>query len=238
MKGKTIIQIVLAVAIVALAVVLYRSITKPMKFDNEFKVRRDACATKLKAIRTLEEAYKQTYTVYCGNFDTLLNRLMNEDSLLISQRVMNQEAINAAQAKDPNFDVNDVPQLEAIKKGYMKLVQTYVNPIAQLREQGKLSYKDQDGVSHEYTDEDLMNLRYVPYPEGTKNEFKLSAGMLDRAGLKVPVFECSVDLKDLMSDMPAQDVANKIASIERVPGKYAGWKVGDMNQSITDGNFE
>ncbi|MDY5969166.1 MAG: hypothetical protein SPJ13_04015 [Bacteroidales bacterium] len=238
MKGKTIIQIVLAVTIVALAVVLYRSITKPMKFDNEFKVRREACATKLKTIRTLEDAYKQTYGVYCGDFDTLFSRLMKEDSLLISQRVMNQEAISAAQAKDPNFDVNDVTQLEAIKKGYMKLVQTYVNPIAQLREQGKLSYKDKDGVMHEYTDEDLLNMRYVPYPKGTKNEFQLEAGMLDRSGLKVPVFECKVDLKDLMSDMDAQDVANKIASIERVPGKYAGWKVGDMTQSITDGNFE
>ena len=238
MKGKTILQIVLGVVIVALAVVLYGSITKPQKFDNEFKVRRDACASKLKAIRTLEEAYKQTYNVYCGDFDTLLNRLMNEDSLLISQRVMNQEAIAAAQAKDPEFDINEVPQLEAIKKGYMKLVQTYVNPVAQLREQGKLTYKDKDGVSHEYTDEDLVNLRYVPYPQGTKQEFKLDAGMVDRAGLKVPVFECKVHLRDLMSDMDRQEVNNKIASIERVPGKYAGWKVGDMTQSITDGNFE
>lgn len=232
MKTKTIVQIVLAIAIVGLAVVLYNSITKPVKFEKEYNARRDACATKLKAIRTLEEQYKLTYGTFCGDFDTLINRLYNEDSLKITQRVINYEAIPA------DVDINEMPQLEAIKKGYMKLVETYVNPITQLREQKKLNYKDADGFTHEFTDEDLRNLRYVPYPKGKKLEFQLDAGMIDRAGLKVPVFECKVNLKDLLSDMDEQDVANKIASINRVPGKYAGWKVGDMEQSITDGNFE
>lgn len=232
MKPKTIVQIVLAIAIVGLAVVLYNSITKPVKFDNEYNVRRDACATKLKAIRTLEEQYKLTYGTFCGSFDTLLNRLYNEDSLRISQRVINYEAVPA------DVDINEVPQIEAIKKGYMKLVETYVNPIAQLREQKKLNYKDADGFTHEFTDEEIRNLRYVPYPKDEKQEFQLDAGVIERAGLKVPVFECKVDLKNLLSDMDQQEVANKIASIERVPGKYAGWKVGDMNQTITDGNFE
>jgi hypothetical protein len=232
MKPKTIIEVFLAIVIVGLSFWLYTSIMKPVRFDNEYNVRREACATKLKAIRTLEEQYKLTYGTYCGSFDTLINRLMNEDSLKITQKVINYAAIPA------DVDINEVPQLEAIKKGYMKLVETRVNPIAQLREQGKLKYKDADGESHEFTNEDITNLRYIPYPKGTKNEFKLDAGILSRAGLKVPVFECKVDLKDLLSDMDEQQVANKIASIERVPGKYAGWKVGDMNQSITDGNFE
>ena len=61
--------------------------------------------------------------------------------------------------------------------------------------------------------------------------------MLDRSGLSVPVFECKVDLKDLLADMDHQDVINKIAELERI-NKYPGWKVGDMTQSITDGNFE
>ena len=52
------------------------------------------------------------------------------------------------------------------------------------------------------------------------------------------MFECKVDLKTLMSDCDDQMVRNKIAEIERVSGKYAGWKVGDMTQSVTEGNFE
>ena len=61
MKGRTILQIVLALVIVGLAVLLYNSIMKPVRFDNEYNKRREACAEKLKAIRTLEEAYKVTY---------------------------------------------------------------------------------------------------------------------------------------------------------------------------------
>lgn len=86
MKGKTIIQILLGVVIIALAVVLYNSIMKPVRFDNEYTKRRDACAEKLKAIRTLEEAYKVTYGTYCGSFDTLTNRLLTEDSMMLSAR--------------------------------------------------------------------------------------------------------------------------------------------------------
>ena len=64
------------------------------------------------------------------------------------------------------------------------------------------------------------------------------AGMLEKSGFFVPVFECKVDLKTLLSDMDNQSVVNKIAEIEKVSGRYAGWKVGDMTQAVTDGNFE
>ena len=45
-------------------------------------------------------------------------------------------------------------------------------------------------------------------------------------------------LEVLLSDMDRQLVMNKIASVNEVKGRYAGWKVGDMTQAITDGNFE
>ncbi len=54
----------------------------------------------------------------------------------------------------------------------------------------------------------------------------------------VPVFECKVSLETLLADMDKQQRINKIAEIEKVVGRYAGWKVGDMTQAITDGNFE
>lgn len=41
MKSKTIIQILLGLVIIGLAVALYLSIVKPMKFNEEFTKRRD-----------------------------------------------------------------------------------------------------------------------------------------------------------------------------------------------------
>ncbi len=232
MKGKTIIQIVLGIVIVALAIVLYNSIMKPVRFDNEYTKRRDACAEKLKAIRTLEEAYKLTYGKYTGSFDSLINRLMNEDSMKVVSKVINYDKI------PEDVDINETPEREAIEKGYISRQEILVNPIAKLREDKKLPTTDATGHTVQMTDEQIQNLRYVPYPKGEKNQFELQAAMIDKSGFLVPVFECKVPLSILLSDMDHQQVVNKIAEIEKVSGRYAGWKVGDMTQPVTDGNFE
>ena len=196
MKGRTIIQIVLAVAIVGLAYLVYNSIQKPMRFDNEYTKRRDACAEKLKSIRTLEEAYKVTYGSYCGNFDTLINRLMTEDSMRVVSKVNNYDKIPA------EVDINEVPESEAIKNGWTTRVEVFVNPIAKLREDGKLPTIDATtGKTRQLTDEEIRNLRYVPYPKGEKNEFELYATSIEKSGFMVPVFLCQVPHEVLLSDM-------------------------------------
>ncbi len=232
MKGKTIIQIVLGVVIVALAIALFSSIMKPVRFDNEYNKRREACAEKLKAIRTLEEAYKVTYGTYTGSFDTLLTRLMNEDSMKTVVKITNYDKIPA------DVDINEVPEKEAIEKGYVTRKEVFINPILKLREDKKLPTVDATGHTVQMSDEQILNLRYVPYPKGTDKEFELEAGMIDKSGFMVPVFECKVSLEDLLADMDKQERVNKIAEIEKVAGRYAGWKVGDMTQPVTDGNFE
>lgn len=232
MKGRTILQIVLAFAIVGLAIALYSSIMKPVRFDNEYNKRREACAEKLKAIRTLEEAYKVTYGSYCGSFDTLIGRLMSEDSMRVVNKVINYDKVPA------DVDINEITEREAIEKGYMTRVDAFVNPIAKLREDKKLPTIDATGHTVQMSDEQILNLRYVPYPKGEKNEFELEAGSIEKSGFMVPVFECKVSLETLLADMDKQQRVNKIAEIEKVSGRYAGWKVGDMTQAVTDGNFE
>ncbi|MBR6843826.1 MAG: hypothetical protein IKM79_01885 [Bacteroidales bacterium] len=232
MKIRPIIQIVLGIAIIGLAILLYNSIMKPMRFENEYNKRRDACAEKLKAIRTLEEAYKVTYGCYSGSFDTLINRLMTEDSMKTVVKITNYDKIPA------DVDINEVPESEAVQKGYVTRSEVFINPIVKLREDKKLPIIDANGHTRQLTDEEIKNLRYVPYPKEEKNEFDLQAAMLDKNGFFVPVFECKVPLTILLSDMDHQQVVNRIAEIEKVNGRYAGWKVGDMTQAVTDGNFE
>lgn len=233
MKGRTIIQIVLGVVIIGLAFLLYKSIVTPMRFDSEYTHRRDACAEKLKAIRTLEDAYKLTYGTYCGSFDTLINRLMNEDSMKVVSKVINYDKIPA------DVDINEIPESEAVKQGYITRGEMLVNPISKLREDKKLKTIDAvTGRERQLTDDEILNLRYVPYPKGKNCQFELEAGMLEKSGFMVPVFECRVSLDTLLADMDQQLVINKKAEVAEVKGRYVGWKVGDMTQAITDGNFE
>lgn len=218
---KTLIEVGLGIVIVALAIILFNSIVTPVRFDQEFNKRREACAEKLKQIRTLEEAYKQTYGCYTGSFDTLFNRLMNEDSMRVVSKVTNYDAIPA------DVDINEISELDAIKKGYVTRKEVYVNPIQQYRENGKITI----------TDEEIMNLCTVPYPKDGNLKFTLAADKIEKGGFMVPVFECKVDLADLMSDCDKQLVVNKVAELEQM-NRFPGWKVGALDQAITDGNFE
>ena len=225
MKSKTLIQIVLGLVIVGLGIWLYLSIMEPVKFDNEYTKRRDACAEKLKAIRTLEEAYKNTYGCYTGSFDTLFNRLINEDSLRVVNKKINYDKI------PEDVDINEMTEADQIKAGYKTLVTEYVNPIDNLVANNKFH------LSREENREEILNLRYVPYPRGEKNEFQLQAGFIERSGYQMPVFECLVMMDVLLSDLDHQLVVNKISELKQNQ-RFPGWKVGDMTQAITDGNFE
>ena len=152
MKKRTLIQILLAVVIVGLGVWLYLSIMEPVKFDNEYTKRRDACAEKLKAIRTLEEAYKNTYGCFTGSFDTLFNRLLNEDSMKVVNKNINYDKI------PEDVEIDEMTESDAIKAGYISRVTEYVNPVENLRKNKKFTL----------TDEEILNLRYVPIP-ATRN---------------------------------------------------------------------
>lgn len=221
MKSRTLIQILLGVAAIGLAIWLYLSITEPVKFDNEFNKRREACATKLKGIRSLEEAYKNTYGHYTASFDTLVTRLMTEDSMKVVNKNINYDKI------PEDVDINEMTEADQLKNGYVSRVIEYVNPIQYLRENKKLNL----------TDEEIKNLRYVPYPRDKKYDFELEAGYVSKGEYSLPVFECKVMMEDLLQDLDKQLVINKIDELIK-SHKYPGWKVGDMTQAVTDGNFE
>lgn len=223
MKSIKIIMAFLGLVIVGLFCWLYLSIMKPVKFDNEFTKRRDACAEKLKAIRTLEDAYKTTYGCYTGSFDTLFSRLMNEDSMKVVNKNINYDKI------PEDVDINEMTEADAIKAGYVTRVTEYVNPIEVLRSNAKYKFN--------YTDEEINKLRYIPYPVNSKKEFSLQAGFIEKSGYQMPVFECLVNMEDLLADLNHQLVINKISELKQ-NHRFPGWKVGDMTQAVTDGNFE
>ena len=231
---KIVLEAVLALVVIGLGIWLYLSISKPVKFDEEYNKRGVACAEKLRAIRVLEEAYKQTYNCYCGNFDTLFGRLLNEDSLRISTKVVFRDKF----PQDSNFVLEEISELEAIKLGYIARKDTLVNPIKQLRETGKLPITLADGSVRQMTDEEILNLRFLPYPKGTKEQFEINAGKKETTGgFEVPVVEVKVDIDRLMSDCDHQLVVNKKDKLTS-GNKYPGWKFGSMEESIIEGNFE
>ena len=82
---------------------------------------------------------------------------------------------------------------------------------------------------------DINSLRVVPFSQG--DEFELQAGYIKRGGLKVAVFEAKTPYMTYLWDLDHQRVNNLRAEQEDLE-KYAGLKVGSMDEASTNGNWE
>ena len=81
----------------------------------------------------------------------------------------------------------------------------------------------------------VENLKYIPF---TDNElFKLDAGLIEKGGVDVNVFEASAHYKVILNGLDEQMVINLIAAKEQIE-RYPGIKVGSMTEASTDGNWE
>ena len=82
---------------------------------------------------------------------------------------------------------------------------------------------------------DINSLRIVPFSQN--EQFELQAGYIMRGGLKVAVFEAKTPYKSYLWDLDPQRVNNLRAEQEDLD-KYAGLKVGSMDEPSTSGNWE
>lgn len=71
-KKLTIINIVLVVVAVCLAYLVYRSISRPVIFENTKRAREEKVVQNLKGIRDAQDLFKEEYNRYTANFDSLV----------------------------------------------------------------------------------------------------------------------------------------------------------------------
>ena len=209
---KKVLQICLAIVIIALAYVVYRQIATPVEFDNERKTKEAAVIERIKDIRTAERAFKSKYQRFTGSFDTLINFILN-DSLIMERRLVDEDDSAAmAQLK--------LRKIQNVEEFSIPVIDTVFAP-------RKLSVAD------------VQNLRYIP---GTENkvEFLLAAGSVETGNVVVPVMECKAPYKMFLDTVKyRQELINLIVENKNIYNKYPGVKVGDINQPNNEaGNWE
>ncbi len=92
-----------------------------------------------------------------------------------------------------------------------------------------------DSVFKNRTNFNVESLRYIPFTNN--QEYEISAGYIMRGGMKIPVFEAKAPYKTYLNGLDPQRIRNAAAEQEAV-NKYAGMKVGSMNEASIDGNWE
>lgn len=92
-----------------------------------------------------------------------------------------------------------------------------------------------DSLFNERENYNVDHIKYVPYTDNAT--FNLDAGVIEKGGVNVHVFEAETPYDIILKGLNEQMVINLIAGKEQIE-KYPGIKVGSMTEASTDGNWE
>ena len=209
-KGLNIvINIVLFAIVVILAMQVVKSIKAPIKFNTEQKSRETQVVERLIDIRNAEVLYKNANSKYTNSFDSLIQFCQNAEIPIVKI---------VPDPTDTTFTrtINDTI-------GFVKVV---------------------DSIRGSRSNFNINDLKWVPFSQ-PQQKFELEAGSIPRNGIEIPVFEARTPYEVYLATPGSafsekewkQRVDNAKAEKESI-NRYAGLKVGSMEEASTDGNWE
>ena len=209
-KGLSIvINIVLFAIIVLLAWQVVKSIQAPIKFNHEQKARETKVVERLIDIRNAEVHFKNVNGCYTNNFDSLIAFCQNAEIPIVK---MVPDPTDTTFTRTINDTIGFVMVMDSLRAG-----------------------RDQFNIN---------DIKFVPF--GANNEqFELEAGAIKRNGIDIPVFEARTPYEVYLATPGVafsekewnQRRDNAKAEKESI-NRYAGLKVGSMEEATTDGNWE
>ena len=206
-----ILQVVLAVIIVALIYVIYKQISTPIRFDNEQKAKEAAVIERIKDIRTAERQFKSKYQRFTADFDSLINFVLTE----------------TMEGERKIVDEDDSVGMAMLKKMKKKNVE-------------KFTYSVKDSMFKHLTPEQIKHFKYIPGTNG-KAQFLLEAGTITtESKVVIPVVECRAPYISFLDTVTyRQEVINLVDNCIRNLDKYPGIKFGSMETGNNEaGNWE
>lgn len=207
---KVTLKILLAVAVVLLAYMCYRSVMGPIEFDKTREQRENLIKARLIDIRKAQIEYKNIHKVHAANFDELSKFLKDEKlPFLIKEGVLTDEQLEKGMTEQ-----------EAVKKGLIRRDTVWVTAVDTLFGSG-------------YNVDDMRN---VP---GANVQFSMdTATLTSGSGYIVKVFQCGVLYDDYLGDLDKQLVYNLKDKAEKM-NKYQGLRVGSIEEINNNaGNWE
>ncbi|TAJ15704.1 hypothetical protein DMA11_00420 [Marinilabiliaceae bacterium JC017] len=208
---KTVIQIILTVAIIILGYLCYESINRPIEFKKEYKTRSEAVIQRLKDIREAQVAYKSVHNRYTGSFDTLIN-FVKTDSL---QLVKKEGSLTDSMLNE------GMTEVKALALG---IISRDTIPVSVLDSLFSKTYP-------------IDSLRYVPFTEN--EQFEMGSGIVTTgSGVKVKVFEAKVHNNIYLNGLEKQEIINLSDKTQKLE-RYPGLKVGSLDETNNNaGNWE
>ncbi len=208
---KKVIQVILTIGILVLVYVMAEQIMTPMRFNKMQASREKAVIERLQNIRIAERAFKQKYSHFTGDFDSLIHFILH-DSLQFRKSMGSED------------------DSIAVAKGLVKSEAFYVMVADTIFSPRKLTAQQVN---------DLRYIPFSKDENGKPMEFLMAAGNFKtESEVVVPVFECKAPYKTFLMDLDRQELINLIDTRKSL-NKYPGLKVGAMDQANNEaGNWE
>ena len=230
--SKILTYFILPLCIVALAFLLYRSISEPVKFNKERDQRLSVGIERLKDIRTLQVTFKDTYGHYAPVMDSLID-FYNNGKITIMQQIGSEDdsvAVLHTEAVKKTFrNLKGEQMMEKLYELYQKGDKNLIIRIPQLTQV-------KDTLFRNRPDFKVNDLRYIPFSEG--DTVIMKAIVKQVSGVDVPLFEAQLPYWSILKGMDRQQIINLVAEREDT-GRYPGLMVGSIeNANNNAGNWE
>jgi hypothetical protein len=230
--SKILTYFILPLCIVALAFLLYRSISEPVKFNKERDQRLNVGIERLKDIRTLQVTFKDTYGHYAPVMDSLID-FYNNGKITIMQQIGSEDdsvAVLHTEAVKKTFrNLKGEQMMEKLYELYQKGDKNLIIRIPQLT-------NVKDTLFRNRPDFKVNELRYIPFSEG--DTVIMRSIIKQVSGVDVPLFEAQMPYWSILKGMDRQQIVNLVAEREDT-GRYPGLMVGSVeNANNNAGNWE
>ena len=225
---QVILEIVLAIACVVLAVLIIKSINKPVYFNKQKAYRESIAVQRLKDIRTLQVAYKSVNGKFTSTVDSLIN-FYNTGNMSVVLQIGSQEdslaVVHTQAIKRKNRKITPAQLYDLYQKGDHNLVFSI---------ESKVPVKDT--LFTDRPDLVLDSLKYIPFSGGELTEMEAVTKMV--SGVPVPLFEARMPYKILLKGLDNQLRINLDAD-QRAKNRFEGLQVGSVTAPNNNaGNWE
>jgi hypothetical protein len=217
-KGRTIVSVVLWIVTIFLGYLIYSSVMKPIKFDQEKNARYEVAVRKLLDLKKAQSGYKSVKGEYATTFEQLISFIENEKFEIVSRK----DTVVIDAVRNAAFGITTDASGEG---GFFK-------DVVLTTSLGSISVKDSlFKNSDRYKHLNAVKFGNLVIP------VTLKTGFISRNDLKVPVFQATIDKNLLLSDLDQELVANenKAESIDEINGDKI--ILGSLEEASVTGNW-
>jgi len=227
---KTVVKILLGVAIIFLVYLCITSIVTPIQFENTRTSRERAVVKQLIDIRKAQLEYRDQHGRFVSDLDSLVDFVREGKKKIVSK----EGALTDAQLE---AGLTEARAVRIINSGNMREIErnglvgfrrdtTIVDVITELFPAG------------DYTLQNIDRMIVIPYSDNKKFEIAVDNEYKNDIGIRIPLFEVTAPYETYLYDLNRQELLNIIDKLRQM-NKFPGLRVGSVDSPNNNaGNWE